>query len=238
MFIRTGKTMSIQDRAFSLLAKVIKVISLKNVAIWTFAALVVLIGYTIFENRAALVSYIVSGPEMATPAISGFKVSTASQGRIKQMVDSEDLINSIVVLNADIRNNRRVPLFWYSDDSAIQKNLDGFYTGRFGGIPLFTSEEKNNENVVGVINGEFACSQYADGNAAVFPGLAARLPFICRASLPPYYGQFSGFVTITLNRIPSADELIALKAETLSISTEIYFRDVIPASKKIATPGQ
>lgn len=226
--------MSIQDRAFSLLAKVIRVISLKNVAIWTFAALVAIVGYTIFENRAALVSYFVNGPEADTPAMSGFKVSTSSQARIKQIVDVDDLVNSIVIMNADIRNNRRLPLFWYSDDSSIQRQLDSSFTGRYGGIPLFTSEEKNNENIVGVINGEFACSAYDAGNAALYPGLSSRMPFVCRASLPPYYGQFSGFVTISLNRIPNQDEMVALKAETLSISTEIYFRDVIPANKKIA----
>jgi len=227
--------MSVQDNAFSLLAKIIKVISLKNIAIWSFAALVVLIGYTVFENRAALVSYFVNGPAIDAPSITGFKVSTPSQARVKQLVDSDDLINSIVIMNADIRNNRRVPLYWYSDDTSIQKSLDAYYTGRYGGIPLFTAEEKNNENVVGVINGEFACSSYADGNTAVFPGLQNRMPFICRASLPPYYGQFSGFIAISLNRVPSPDELIVLKSETLNISTEIYFRDVVPANKKLAS---
>lgn len=233
-----GKTMSLQDRAFSLLAKVIKIISLKNVAVWSFAALVVLVGYTIFENREALVTYIISGPTVSTPSITGFTVSAASQGRVKQMVDNDDIINSVVILNADIRNNRRVPLFWYSDDASVQRTLDTYFQGRYGGIPLFTSEAKNNENVVGVINGEFACGVYADGNSAIFPGLAARMPIICRASLPPYYGQFSGFVAISLNRAPTADELIALKAETLGLSTEVYFRDVIPASKRIASSGQ
>ncbi|WP_407305655.1 hypothetical protein [Acinetobacter sp.] len=221
--------MSVQDSAFSLLAKIIKVISLKNIAIWSFAALVVLVGYTVFENRGPLVSYLVNGPTINAPSIIGFKVSSASQARVKQLVDIDDLINSIVIMNADIRNNRRVPLYWYSDDVSVQKTLDGTYAGLYGGIPLFTAEEKNNENVVGVINGEFACSEYAAGNTAVFPGLLSRMPFICRASLPPYYGQFSGFVAISLNRKPSPDELIVLKSETLSISTEIFFRDIVPS---------
>ena len=227
--------MSIQDKAFSLAAKIINVISLKNVAVWTFAALVILVGYTVFENRQSIVKYVVDGPEAETPAATTFKIGPTSQGRIKQIVDTEDMVNSIVIMNADIRNNRRIPLFWYSDDSSIQKLLDSYYSGRGSGIPLFTAEEKNNENVVGVINGEFACSAYNLGNASIFPGLAVRMPFICRASLPPYYGQFSGFVAVSLNRVPTPDELVDLKAQTLSIATEIYFRDVIPANKKINT---
>lgn len=226
--------MAVQDRLFTLAAKIVRVISLKNVAIWTIAALIGIVGYTVFENRAALVSYIVNGPEVDTPQTTNFKVSETSQSRIKQLVDNDDLINSVVVLNADLRNNRRVPIHWYSDDPSIQKSTDSLFGGRYGGIPLFTSDEKNNENIVGIINGEFACGNFTDGgNGAMFPGLQNRMPFICRTSLPPYYGQFSGYITVTLNRVPTPSELDELKVETLNISTEIYFRDVLPSSKKL-----
>lgn len=227
--------MAIQDRLFSLAAKVIRVISLKNVAIWTFAALVVLIGYTVFENRTILVNYVVRGPEADSPVAStSFAISETSKSRIRALVVENDLIIAITILNADIRNNRRVPSYWYSDDSQVQVKLDQLFSGRYGGIPLFTSDEKNNENIVGVINGEFACATYeGGGNAAIFPGLSNRFPYVCRTSLPPYYGQFSGYVTISLNRIPTQPELDAIKAETLNISTEIYFRDVLPANRKL-----
>ena len=257
--------MSVQDRAFSLAAKVIRVISLKNVAIWTCAALVAILGYTAFERRTelvvglppaaddavpgrdhdvedlllardALVNYIVNGPQIATPGISSFTVSETSKNRIKQIVDLDELINVIIVLNVDIRNNRRVALHWYSDDTSLQKSIDGLFTGRSGGVPLFTSDDRNNEAIVGIINGEFSCSSFKDGgNSGIFPGLDNRLPYICRASLPPYYGQFSGYITIALNRVPSAEELNTLKAETINIATEVYFRDVLPMSQKVTT---
>lgn len=228
--------MSIQDRVLSLASKVIKVISLKNVAIWTIAAVTGLVGYTAFENRASIVSYIVNGPATDAAPLATFNVSAASQTRVKQLVDSDDIINAVVILNADIRNNRRVPIYWYSDDQSLQKSLDSLYSGRYGGIPLFTSDEKNNETVVGVINGEFACGDFASGgNNATLPNLQGRFPYVCRTSLPPYYGQFSGYIMIGLNRVPTADELVQLKTETLNISTEIYFRDVLPSSKKLAT---
>jgi len=228
--------MAIQERLFSLAAKVIQVISLKNVAIWSLAALVTLISYTVFEQRTLIVNYILKGPEAATPATTAFALSDTSKSRIKQIVDENDLIIAITVLNADIRNNRRIPIHWYSDDAQVQKQLDSSFSGRYGGIPLFTSDEKNNENIVGVINGEFACNTYEEGgNGALFPALATRFPYVCRTSLPPYYGQFSGYVTISLNRVPTQTELDALKAEALNLSTEIYFRDVLPQSKRLPT---
>ena len=231
--------MSVQDRIFSLAAKVVRVISLKNVAIWTFAAVVAIIGYTLFEKRTEVVNYIVHGPQATAPGIASFGVSETSKNRIKQIVDLDELINSIIVLNVDIRNNRRIALHWYSDDTSLQKSIDGLFTGRYGGIPLFTSDEKNNESIVGIINGEFSCTSYRDGgNASIFPGLENRLPYICRTSLPPYYGQFSGYITLTLNRVPTPDELTALKAETINISTEVYSLHVLPNSQKVLTARQ
>jgi hypothetical protein len=226
--------MAVQDQVFSLVEKVISVISLKNVAIWTLAGLVAITGFTVYENRAAIVKTIINGPGVEVPTVSTFTVSDTSKARVKQIVDTDDLINAIIILNADIRNNRRVPLYWYSDELSLQKAIDTMFGGRYGGIPLFTSDEKNNENIVGIINGEFTCQAYADGgNAAIFPGLSLRMPFICRTSLPPYYGQFSGYIAVTLNRIPNENELAIIKSETLNISTEIYFRDVLPNSKKL-----
>ena len=226
--------MSVQDRIFSLAAKVVKIISLKNVAIWTFAALVVILGYAFFEKRTEIVSYIVNGPVSEAPGIASFGISDTSKNRIKQIVDIDELISAIIVANVDIRNNRRIALHWYSDDTSLQKSIDALFANKYGGIPLFTSDEKNNETIVSIINGEFSCNSYKDGgNAGVFPGLENRLPYICRAPLPPYYGQFSGYVTLSLNRVPTADELTALKAETINISTEIYFRDVLPSSQKV-----
>jgi len=225
--------MSLQDSVISLTAKVLSVISLKKVAVWTFAAMVVLTGFTVFQNRTAIYAAITSAPVVETPStIVPYTVSQTSQDRLKQLIDGDDLISTIIVLNADLRNNRRIPIYWYSDDPFVQKTLDAQFVSKFG-IPLFTAEEKNNSNMVGVINGEFACNKYSEGNASLFPGMESRMPTVCRASLPPYYGQFSGFLTISLNRVPTPDEVIALKSTILAVATEIYFRDVVPANKKL-----
>lgn len=226
--------MAIQDQIFSLATKIIQVISLKNVFIWALAALVLVLGLTVFENRTEILRAITSDDVSAAPV----KIGETSQLRAKRLVDTNDLMVGVTVLNADIRNNRRIPVFWYSDIEVVQTQLDAQFNDRYGGIPLFTSDEKNNESIVGVINGEFACGTFEEtGSNAVFPGLGARFPFICRTSLPPYYGQFSGYIVFALNRTPTADDLAALKTEALNLSTEIYFRDVLPQSRKLENTG-
>jgi len=227
--------MSLQDSAISLAAKILSIISLKKVAVWSFAAIVVLIGFTTFQNRSKIYAAITSAPVVETPStLITYEVSATSKDRLKQLIDDDDLISSVIIMNADLRNNRRIPIYWYSDDPLVLKTFESQFSRSNVNIPLFTAEEKNNENIVGVINGEFACNLYADGNASLYPALASRLPTICRASLPPYYGQFSGFLAITLVRVPSPDELISIKSTTLALATEIYFRDIVPANKKIA----
>lgn len=220
------------ERLFSLLGKVVQTISLKKVAIWTLAAMFSIVVYTAYENRATLVNLIVHGkkPDVVSGTVP-FIVSETSRNRVKAMIGNDDIVNAVIIMNADIRNNRRVPLFWHSEDVNVQKQLDSLFADRFGGLPLFTSDEKNNENIVGVINGEFSCGPYSQGgNTTVYPGLQNRFLFICRTSLPPYYGAFSGYITVALNRVPEPAELDKLKVETLNLSTDIYFRDVLPVA--------
>lgn len=216
--------MSIQDQTFSLLGKIIRVISLKNVIIWVLTAIVLVVGVTLLENRHTLYKRITDGSEVIqTGAV--LRVSETSQNNAKAVVSNTEVVSIVVVWNADVRNNKRIPVFWYSDDSSLMKQLDAFYTAR-PHFPLFGNDLQNNENLVSIINGDFACIPYARGNASSFPSLAVKTPWVCRASLPPYYGQFSGYVTISLSREPTADEITSLKSDTNGIATEIYFRDI------------
>lgn len=216
--------MSIQDQTFSLLGKIIRVISLKNVIIWVLTAIVIVVGVTLLENRHTIYKRMTDGGDVIqTGAV--LRVSETSQNHAKAVVDNTEVVSAVVVWNADIRNNKRIPVFWFSNDMGLMKQLDTFYTAR-PHFPLFGNDLANNENIISIINGDFACTPYARGNASSFPSLAVRTPWVCRASLPPYYGQFSGYVTLSLSREPTADEVTALKGDTNGIATEIYFRDI------------
>lgn len=216
--------MSIQDQTFSLLGKIIRVISLKNVIIWVLTAIVLVVGVTLLENRHTIYKRMTDGGDVIQTG-SVLRVSETSQNHAKAVVENTEVVSAVVVWNADIRNNKRTPVFWFSSDMSLMKQLDAFYTAR-PHFPLFGNDLANNENVISIINGDFACTPYARGNASSFPGLAVRTPWVCRASLPPYYGQFSGYVTLSLSREPTADEVTALKGDTNGIATEIYFRDI------------
>lgn len=222
--------LSILDRLLSLAEKVIRVISLKNVLIWFLTALFLVIGITVFEHRETILRTVVNKPPDAVrQQTSAFRVSGAVKDRVTQFVKREDLVVAMIILSADIRYNRRIPIYWYSDDANIMKQLNNLFEGRYGGVPLFTSDDKNNSSVVSVINAEFTCGPSPDAGVSYFiPGLSTRLPYICKSSVPPFYGQFSGYIVAALNRAPSQVEIDFIKAETVDIASEIYFRDISP----------
>ena len=215
--------LSILDRILALAEKIIRVISLKNIIIWTLAAFFTIAGYTIFENRNDILKTM-SGTNISAPA-SNFRVSPYVRERAKQFVDREDIVVGMVVLTADIRNNRRIPVFWYSDDAYVTKQLDSTFTGRFGGVPLFTSDDVNNSSVVSAINAEFTCTTFEEsGMSILFPSLAPRFPVVCKISVPPYYGKFAGYIIVALNQQPKPSEIDYIKAESIDLSNEIYQR--------------
>jgi hypothetical protein len=217
--------LSILDRLLSLAEKIIRVISLKNVLIWTIASFFLIVGYAIFESRGDILSYLTERPSAAI-ATSGFTVTSSVRNRAQRFVDREDLVVGMVILTADIRNNRRIPVFWYSDDAYVSKQLDSTFTGRFGGVPLFTSDDKNNASVVSAINAEFTCSPFDEsGMSILFPNLSNRFPVVCKVSVPPFYGKFAGYIIVALQQAPNATEVDLIKAETTDLSNEIFLRN-------------
>lgn len=219
------------EKFIPLLGKIVRTITLNKVLVWSLTSAIGIIGYTAFERRVILGQIIFNTVPMADlPAI---KISTITQTNIKKLVANEDFIAAVIILDADIRNNQRIPSFWYSDDTEIERSLDNLYLNKDKKVPLFSSDEKNNEEIVSVINGEFTCTAYDDAvNASIIPGMKDKFPYICRTSLPPYYGQFSGYIAVALHSLPDRTTLDRIKSESISIATEIYFRDILPQIKR------
>ena len=100
---------------------------------------------------------------------------------------------------------------------------------------IFTSSEHGNEQMVAVINGEFGCFKYEDTiNYIVAPALASKMPYVCRVSLPPYYGEFSGYLAFGLKAKPDEGKANEVRIEAVRLATEIYFKAIAKGRK---SPG-
>ena len=222
----------------SFVSKLVTAITFKKVLIWALAGTIGVIGYTAYENRSDLflATKLGKGPIAAgNPVGSTFIVGNDTKSKISEFVKNEKSIVGLTVVSVDIRMNTRNQLFFYADKA--EKNPPSLEPlTSFIRLPMFTKNDDNNRQMVKLINGEFTCAPYTSGTSLVLAASPKANPdvvTICRASLPPYYGHFSGFVSVLLNTDPDVEEQVRLKHVIEALAIEIYFRDVIPTSYRV-----
>lgn len=209
--------------------KIVQIITFKKVVIWTLTGAIGIISYTIYENSKAIFTVMVGEP-IKYGDVRVFSISDATKATINKFVNDNVIVTSAIILNVDIRHNQRTPVYWYSADVMVQRALDARYIDRIVRIPVFSSNEKNNAEIVSTLNGEFICNKSTDVHSvAVDNDLSNTNLYSCYISIPPYYGQFSGYMMITLKTlIPTVAMLDTLKLEMTAVATEIYQRNIQP----------
>lgn len=78
-----------------------------------------------------------------------------------------------------------------------------------------------------MLNNEFKCVPSAETHyVRFFPDLASKYPVTCRIAVPPFFGEFAGYITAILTRKPTSAEYDSLKIEMNRIAIETYLRDI------------
>lgn len=191
--------------------------------------------FTLWENRGVLLGPLITSPAKTPDLEFVFPVADQTKTSIRQLVERNHLIVGITIWAAEPKLNRRKAIYWFSDDPVVEAAFKGLEERQFGGIRLFTNDARNDAQMVRLINGEWGCDLFSTTiNATLLPSLASRTPYICRVSLPPYFGEFSGYVAVSLKTVPSEDEVDQLRSDIVKLSTEIYYRDLLPSTKKRA----
>ena len=191
------------------------------------SVILVLIGsFTVFEKRDVITQDIVAHqPVIAPPKDAKVELSSEIKQQIVSLVARSGNISAITVFSANLRLNRRTALFYYSADPVLQLKMVNHFNEHENIFPLFTGQDKSNTQVVSAINGEFSCHKFADTIIAVrMPAAAADMPLVCQISLPPYYGDFNGYIVFGIKRILNQAELDDLQNEAVRLSTEIYLK--------------
>lgn len=212
----------------SLISKLIHSISLRKVILWTLAIVFCVFGFTAYEHRTALYEFTISQPRPGNEIGITFSVSEKSKQLIKSIVNDNNAIEGIAILSADLRLNERVDLFHYSNP---KKNIDESFM--INKLPLFTKSYDNNKIIVKLLNGEFSCGPYSESTLAkAYPDKNKNILTICSLSLPPYYGDFSGYIMMALNTDPDIESQLRIKQQLESLASDVYLRDVVPTAKK------
>lgn len=218
-------------KQLSNITKVVTWLNLRRVMLLTGACLIGLTLLTLYEQRARLVSAVETrGVEVQSRPVktSVLTVPVEVQAKIKSIVDNSGMIAAISVLNVDLRLNQRSTIFQYSDSPLIINAWDKFYREHGYTQPIFTTSDKNNSQMVSVIDGKFTCERYEDMlSVPMLSDARSAQPEICLISLPPYYGEFSGYIVFGLTKIPTQAERDEIMIMAKSLSNEIFLKNVV-----------
>lgn len=197
---------------------------------WKRAGLLSLLGSIVvvllmsYENRSTLFDRIYNQPTVEQ-LTHPWELSDTTKNDMLGLLGQE-LVGGVFVNEVNLKKNRRTTKFWSVEDPAISDDIARII-GKLLPQPMFDTDRRNNEQMIAVLNNQFSCTKTDDTTfGLLFPQMSKKLPYVCRLAVPPYVGEFAGFVTIALTREPSQNEIETLKIELTRISIEFYLRDV------------
>jgi len=212
-------------KALPLLDKFFAWATPKRVLMLAFAAMACIISLTFFEHRSSVIE-IFKAKDLAPPELS-VVLADDTRKKIEELVNRSPDVNTVMIVAANIRVNQREMVYYFSDDPVVDFTIKAYANSHGSAQTIFSHDEKNNAQMVSVINGEFGCYKYEDtSNNVMAPKLAQRTPTICRISLPPYYGEFSGYVSIGLTHVPDEALQNEIRIAATRLATEIYFKSI------------
>ena len=213
------------DKILTVLDELIDTLTFRRVLL---VALLISMGlglYIGFENRNALFDKVFS-VEHESPTISAWELSDISKSGLIHFSNTAPILY-LSVIEVDLKKNRRSVKFRYSPIEKFRK----FFESKSAGIlpqAVFDSEAKNTQQMVAVLSNEFNCAESEDTiYQRLYPELASSAASICRIAVPPFAGQFAGYLAIALSREVTKTELDSIRLEAIRLAIDIYTRDII-----------
>lgn len=182
--------------------------------------------YGMFENRLAIVNYLMTPQQKEEAVVSVWDLSEASKQAL-QTLARNTAVSFIAVSDVDLKKNRRAIRYYFIDDPQIKLTEDQ-HTQLMLPQAVFDYDSKNTAQMVAVLGNEFRCDSYQDTTfMKTAPELAAKMPSVCRLAIPPFVGQFVGMVTVGLSKQVSKQEMDTIRLEVSRLAVEIYLSDVV-----------
>ena len=213
------------EKALSFIEDIIDTLTFKRIALIALLSVIGLVFYVLYENRTAIVNMLVR-PDSAleNPNVTSWVLSENSKASLQNLAKMAVLF--IAVTDADLKQNRRIVRYYYLD-SAIKPGPEAL---KILTVPqaVFDYDPKNTAQMVAILGNEFRCDPFRDTIYFRYaPEFENRIPTICRLAIPPFVGQFVGFITVGTSKEMTKQELDSIRLEVSRIATEIYLNDVI-----------
>lgn len=205
--------------------KLLGVISWKKIGQISAVLALVVATWVSYENREHIYRQIFQ----ARLRVSSYPValSKKSTEEIDKAVKQADLIVGIQITSVDFEKNTRKIVYASIDNDDLRTIYSRYENTTIPDIPLFNNDENNNRRMVELINGEFICNPYKDTiQYKLAPEADKVITTVCANGIPPYYGRFSGIISIYLKRPPTPEETSQLRIMAREVATSIFERDI------------
>jgi len=214
-----------KDKIIAFLEEMIDALTFRRVALLALLATITISLLAIFENRSAVFAAIYKTAEEQTSV--AWTLSNESKNQMIQLTAPDrNLVGVVILSDVDLKKNRRNPKFLFIKDKADSDKVMPMVS-KLLPQALFDYDSKNTEQMVAMLNNEFKCVPTSETHyTRFFPELVAKYPVSCRIAVPPFFGEFAGYITAILTRKPTAAEYDALKIEMNRIAIETYLRDI------------
>jgi len=226
-----------KEKLLAFLSDMIDTLTFRRVALVALLTSIGLIFYSLYENREAIVTKI-TGPAHSTPidapVIKPWTLSETNKLQLQNLAKTTK-IGFVLLSDVDLKKNRRVARYSYIKDPNIVLSPTAKSALALP-LPVFDYDPQNTEQMVSTLSNEFRCDPY---KTTIYyrhaPELADYFPTICRLAIPPFVGQFIGFLTVGIANDPTKAELDSIRLEVSRIAVDIYYNDVMknqtPATK-------
>lgn len=212
-----------KEKIAAFLEDMIDTLTFRRVALLALLATLTITMLAVFENRSAIFAAIYKNTEPAT--MVKWDLSNDSRNQLIGLTKS-DLVGSVSLVDVDLKKNRRITKFIHVTDPVVSEAIGKTLASQLPQA-LFDYDAKNTAQMVAMLNNEFKCVPTVDTlNARLFPTLVPKYPTTCRIAVPPFFGEFAGYITVLLTREPTAMEYDGLKIEMNRIAIETYLRDI------------
>lgn len=216
-----------KEKLLTFLEDIIDTLTFKRVGLIALMTLIALIMFSIYENRSKIFTNITepNAQVIDNQAASTWTLSEGSKTGLMVLARGTK-VGMVLISDVDLRKNRRNARFSFLDDPTIV--LEPGAKQALGlPLPVFDYDAKNTQQMVSVLSNEFRCDPYRD---TIFyrhaPELESKFPTVCRIAIPPYVGNFVGFLTVGLVPDVSKPELDSIRLEVSRLAVEIYLNDV------------
>lgn len=213
-----------KEEIVAFLSDMVDALTLKRVALLTILGAISVALMIGFENRTIIFNKMFSAPveSLTIP----WEMSDESKRELTSLASSQSLVGGVLVSEVNLKKNRKITKFWYVEDAALKEQAANIIATLLPQA-FFDTDKNNNDQMVGVVGNQFVCSPTVETvYVRYLPNMPKKLPYICRLAVPPFVGEFAGFITLALVRPPTKSEMDSLRIELTRISIEFYLRDI------------